>query len=119
MLSCGQAGPLCGHLVTYGSVHAFLADHRHQLGPDEMFACVPVGAGPSVAAGRGDGDPDGASALEELSSGRALCQNIASKLAAGLTIDDDEVHPSVLTYGRNRLRESPRRERIFDAVRDG
>jgi hypothetical protein len=33
-----DAGALCGHLVRPGSVHAFLAEHRGRLFPDEMFA---------------------------------------------------------------------------------
>jgi hypothetical protein len=28
----------CGHLVPAGSVHAFLADHRQRLFPDDLFA---------------------------------------------------------------------------------
>lgn len=33
-----DAAVLCGHLLEPGSVHAFLAEHRHRLFPDEMFA---------------------------------------------------------------------------------
>jgi hypothetical protein len=29
-----DAAALCRHLVADGSVHAFLADHRHELFPD-------------------------------------------------------------------------------------
>ena len=32
-----DAAALVGHLVPAGSVHAFLAEHRHRLFPDEMF----------------------------------------------------------------------------------
>jgi hypothetical protein len=42
---------MCGHLVARDSVH-FLAEHRHRLFPDEMFA-DPFGSGrgrPSVPA---------------------------------------------------------------------
>ena len=45
-----DAAALCRHLVDDGSVHAFLADHRHELFPDELFADLfPSGRGrPSV-----------------------------------------------------------------------
>ena len=33
-----DAAVLCRHLIPDGSVHAFLADHRGRLFPDEMFA---------------------------------------------------------------------------------
>ncbi len=33
-----DAGALCRHLVPEDSVHAFLADHRRDLFPDDMFA---------------------------------------------------------------------------------
>jgi len=116
-----DAAALCRHLVDDGSVHAFLADHRHELFPDELFADLfPSGRGrPSVPA-----DVIASTmvlqALEGLSDRQAadaLRQNIAWKVAAGLAIDAAGIHPTVLTYWRNRLRESSRPERIFDAVR--
>ena len=47
-----DAAALCRHLVPDGSVHAFLADHRRDLFPDELFADLfPSGRGrPSVPA---------------------------------------------------------------------
>jgi hypothetical protein len=33
-----DAAALCRHLVPDGSVHGFLADHRRELFPDELFA---------------------------------------------------------------------------------
>ena len=48
----------------------------------------------------------------------ALRTNIAWKVAAGLALDDEGIHYSVLTYWRTRLRQSERPERIFDAVRE-
>src|SRR5512132_4007258 len=47
-----DAAALCRHLVDAGSVYAFLADHRHDLFPDELFAPLfPSARGrPSVAA---------------------------------------------------------------------
>jgi IS5 family transposase len=116
-----DAAALCRHLVADDSVHAFLADHRHQLFPDELFADLfPSGRGrPSVPAdviatvmvlqsleGLSDRDAVG-----------ALRTNIAWKVAAGLALDDEGFNYSVLTYWRTRLRQSERPERIFDAVR--
>jgi hypothetical protein len=47
-----DAAALCGHLLGEGSVHTFLAEHRHRLFPDEMFAdLLPTRRGrPSVPA---------------------------------------------------------------------
>lgn len=116
-----DAAVLCRHLVAEDSVHAFLADHRRDLFPDEMFADLfPSGRGrPSVPA-----DVVAAvmvlQALEGLSdrdAAAALRTNIAWKVAAGLALDDAGIHYSVLTYWRSRLRSSDAPERILDAVR--
>ena len=47
-----DAAALCRQLVPEGSVEAFLADHRHDLFPDEMFSDLfPSGRGrPSIPA---------------------------------------------------------------------
>jgi hypothetical protein len=37
-----DAASWCRHLVPQGSVHAFLADHRHELFPPELFADATV-----------------------------------------------------------------------------
>ncbi len=116
-----DAAALCRHLVADASVHAFLADHRGELFPDELFEDLfPSGRGrPSVPADvvatvmvlqalEGLSDRDAAAALRT---------NIAWKVAAGLALDDSGIHYSVLTYWRTRLRQSERPERIFDAVR--
>lgn len=116
-----DAAALCRHLVAEDSVHAFLADHRRDLFPDEMFADLfPSGRGrPSVPA-----DVVATvmvlQALEGLSdrdATAALRTNISWKVAAGLALDDEGIHYSVLTYWRSRLRASEAPERIFDAVR--
>ena len=116
-----DAAALCRHLVAEDSVHSFLADHRRDLFPDELFADLfPSGRGrPSVPADvvatvmvlqslEGLSDRDAASALRT---------NIAWKVAAGLALNDEGIHYSVLTYWRSRLRVSEAPERIFDAVR--
>jgi IS5 family transposase len=116
-----DAAALCRHLVADDSVHAFLADHRRELFPDELFADLfPSGRGrPSVPADvvatvmvlqalEGLSDRDAAAALR---------RDIAWKVAAGLALDDPGIHYSVLTYWRTRLRQSQRPERIFEVVR--
>jgi IS5 family transposase len=116
-----DAAALCRQLVPEGSVEAFLADHRPELFPDEMFADLfPSGRGrPSVPA-----DVVATvmvlQALEGLSdreAARALRDRISWKVAAGLALDDVGFDYSVLTYWRARLRRSDRPERIFEAVR--
>lgn len=105
-----------------GSVYAFLADHRQQLFPDELFADL-------FGSGRGRPSQPGElvatvlvlQSLEGLSDRdaiEALRTDLRWKVAAGLALDDEGFHPTVLTYWRNRLRVSQRPERIFDAVRD-
>lgn len=117
-----DAGALCRQLLPDSSVEAFLADHRHELFPDELFADLfPSGRGrPSVPA-----DVIATvmvlQALEGLSdreTARALRDRISWKVAAGLALDDAGFDHSVLTYWRTRLRGSDRPERIFDAVRE-
>ncbi len=117
-----DAGALVGHLVPEGSVYAFLAEHRHRLFPDGMFADLfPSRRGrPSTPAQvaatvlvlqslQGLSDRDAAETLR--------C-DIRWKVAAGLPLDDEGIHPTTLTYWRRRLGASERPERIFDAVRD-
>src|SRR4051812_14268870 len=116
-----DAMAMCGHLVARDSVHWFLAEHRKQLFPDELFADL-FGSGrgrPSVPA-----DVVATvmvlQALEGLSDREAAGQlacNIAWKVATGLSLTDAGFHPTVLTLWRARLRASQQPERIFDAVR--
>ena len=117
-----DAAALCRQLVPEGSVEAFLADHRHQLFPDELFADLfPSGQGrPSIPA-----DVIATAmvlqALEGLSdreAARAVRDRISWKVACGLALDDDGFDYTVFTYWRTRLRQSERPERIFDAVRE-
>jgi hypothetical protein len=117
-----DAATWCRHLVPDGSVYAFLADHRHQLFPPELFADVTRQGGghPSVPAEvvatvvvlqvlEGLSDREAASALR---------RDIAWKVACGLRLDDEGFHPTVLVYWRNRLRASERPRRILEAVRE-
>jgi len=116
-----DAAALCRQLVPEGSVEAFLADHRRELFPDELFADLfPSGRGrPSIPADvvatvmvlqALDG-------LSDRDAARALQDRISWKVAAGLALTDEGFDYSVLTYWRARLRASDRPERIFDAVR--
>jgi len=116
-----DAAALCRQLVPEGSVEAFLADHRRDLFPDEMFEDLfPSRRGrPSVPA-----DVVASvmvlQALEGLSdrdAARALRDRISWKVACGLALTDEGFDYSVLTYWRTRLRTSEHPERIFDAVR--
>jgi IS5 family transposase len=117
-----DARVLVGHLVPAGTVYAFLADHRQAVFPDELFADLfPSGRGrPSVPA-----DVIATTmvlqALEGLSDRDAIAAlrtDLRWKVAAGLSLDDEGFHPTVLTLWRNKLRASERPERIFDAVRE-
>jgi IS5 family transposase len=116
-----DAATWCGHLVAAGSVHAFLAEHRHQLFPPELFADLTRQGGghPSVPA-EVVATVMVLQALEGLSdreAASALRRDIAWKVACGLRLDDEGFHPTVLVYWRNRIRASTRPRRIFEAVR--
>jgi hypothetical protein len=117
-----DAAALCSHLIAPNSVAGFLASHRSELFPDELFADLfPSGTGrPSVPA-----DVVATvmvlQALEGLTDRDAIQQlrtSIAWKVATGLALDDPGFHPTVLTLWRNRLRASDRPQRIFEAVSD-
>ena len=56
--------------------------------------------------------------LSDRDAVEALRTDLRWKVAAGLALDDEGFHPTVLTYWRNRLPPVERPERIFDAVRD-
>ncbi len=102
-------------------MHAFLAEHRGAVFPDELFEDLfPTNRGrPSVPA-----DVVATvmvlQALEGLSDRQAVRRletDIAWKAAAGLALTDEAFHPTVLVLWRNKLRTSERPQRIFDAVR--
>jgi hypothetical protein len=116
-----DARALVGHLVPAGSVFAFLAEHRHEVFPEELFTDLfPSSIGrPSLPA------EIAASVLvlqtlQDLSDREAVqavrC-DIRWKVACGLPLDHEGFHPTTLTYWRRRLTASDRPNRIFDAVR--
>jgi IS5 family transposase len=117
-----DAAVLCRQLVAEGTVEAFLADHRHELFPDDLFVDLfPSGRGRPSIPGDVVASVMVLQALEGLSdreAERALRDRISWKVATGLAIDSTGFDYSVLTYWRARLRRSERPERIFDAVRE-
>jgi len=116
-----DAGAFCRQLVDDGSVYAFLADHRTDVFPDDMFEDLfPSRRGrPSVPAGV----VASAMILKELEglsdrqAAEALRCDIRWKVACGLALDDAGVHYTVFTYWRQRLKRSQSPDRIADAVR--
>jgi transposase len=116
-----DAEEFCRHLVKPDSVHAFLAHHRSQLFPDELFEdLIPSGRGrPSVPANK-IAPVMVLQSLEGLSDReacRALQCDISWKVACGLGLTDEAFHPTVFVLWRNKLRASERPERIFEAMR--
>ena len=81
----------CRRLVLDGSVHAFLADHRKQLFPDEMFEDLfPTGRGRPSVPGEVIASAMLLKELEGLSDRQAadaLRLNIGWKVATGLALD--------------------------------
>src|SRR3954466_10956023 len=117
-----DAESVSGHLLPAGSVFAFLAEHRRELFPDELFADLfpsPLGR-PSVPA-----DVvavvlvlQALQGLSDREAVEALSFDLRWKAAAGGPIGAAGFHPTVLTYWRRRLARSTRPNRIFDAVRE-
>ncbi len=116
-----DAESVAGHLLKADSVFAFLAAHRRELFPDEMFVDLfPSGRGrPSVAA-----DVMAAvialQALYGLSDAEtvdAVTFDLRWKAACGLPVTAGAFHATTLTYWRRRLAASDRPNRIFEAVK--
>jgi transposase len=116
-----DAESVAGHLLKVDSVFAFLATHRGELFPDEMFADLfPSGRGrPSVPA-----DVMAAvitlQALQGLSDSEtvdAVTFDLRWKAACGFPVTAGAFHATTLTYWRRRLAASDRPNRIFEAVK--
>ena len=116
-----DAESVTGHLLKAGSVFGFLASHRRELFPDEMFRDLfPSGRGrPSVPA-----DVMAAvitlQALHGLSDSEtvdAVTFDLRWKAACGMAVTDAAFHSTTLTYWRRRLAASDSPNRIFEAVR--
>jgi len=113
---------VAGHLLPAGTVFAFLAEHRLELFPPEMFADLfPSTRGrPSVA-------PEVVASvlvlqalhgLSDRAAAEAVAFDLRWKAACGLAVDGAAFHPTVLTYWRRRLAASQHPNRIFDAVKE-
>jgi hypothetical protein len=112
---------VAGHLLPVGGVFAFLAAHRRELFPDEVFADLfPSRRGrPSIPA-----DVIASVIVLQTLHGlwdseavEAVTFDLRWKAACGLAVTAQGFHPTVLTYWRRRLARSARPNRIFDAVR--
>jgi hypothetical protein len=116
-----DAGALVGHLVPDGSVFAFLAAHRGEVFPAELFADLfPSVTGRPSLPGEVAAAVLVLQALHDLSDRDAVAAvrcDIRWKVACGLPLDHEGFHPTTLTYWRRRLAASDRPDRIFEAVR--
>jgi IS5 family transposase len=116
-----DAESVAGHLLKSDSVFAFLAAHRGELFPEEMFADLfPSRRGrPSVPA-EVMASVITLQALHGLSDNEtvdAVTFDLRWKAACGLPITAAAFHSTTLTYWRRRLAASDRPNRIFDAVK--
>jgi hypothetical protein len=111
---------VAGHLLPAGGVFAFLAGHRRELFPDELFADLfPSRRGrPSIPA-------DVVASvivlqtlhgLSDSEAVEAVTFDLRWKAACGLSVTAPGFHPTVLTYWRRRLAASARPRRIFEVV---
>jgi hypothetical protein len=116
-----DAGALVGHLVPAGSVFAFLAEHRGEVFPSELFADLfPSSTGRPSLLGEVAASVLVLQTLQDLSDRDVVAAvrcDIRWKVACGLPLDHEGFHPTTLTYWRRRLAVSDRPNRIFDAVR--
>jgi IS5 family transposase len=117
----GDVEAWAGHLLPPGSVFAFLAGHRRELFPDELFADLfRSGRGrPSVPA-----DVvatvivlQSLHGLSDREAAEAVTFDLRWKAAAGLAVEAASFHATTLTYWRRRLAASEKPNRIFDVVR--
>jgi hypothetical protein len=116
-----DAESVAGHLLKSDSVFAFLAAHRGELFPEEMFADLfPSRRGrPSVPA-EVMASVITLQALHGLSDNEtveAVTFDLRWKAACGLPVTAPAFHSTTLTYWRRRLAASQRPNRIFEAVK--
>ncbi len=117
----GDVEAWAGHLLPTGSVFAFLAAHRRELFPDELFADLFRSARgrPSVPA-----DVvatvivlQSLHGLSDREAAEAVTFDLRWKAAVGLAVEASSFHATTLTYWRRRLADSQRPNRIFEVVR--
>jgi hypothetical protein len=117
-----DAESVAGHLLKAGSVFAFLAGHRRELFPDELFADLfPSRRGrPSIPA-------DVVASvivlqtlhgLSDSEAAEAVTFDLRWKAAIGWPVTQAAFHDTTLTYWRRRLAASERPNRIFEAVQE-
>lgn len=116
-----DAESVAGHLLKSDSMFAFLAAHRSELFPEEMFADLfPSRRGrPSVPA-EVMASVITLQALHGLSDNEtvdAVTFDLRWKAACGLPITAAAFHSTTLTYWRRRLAASDHPDRIFEAVK--
>lgn len=116
-----DAESVAGHLLKSDSMFAFLAAHRGELFPEEMFADLfPSRRGrPSVPA-EVMASVITLQALHGLSDNEtvdAVTFDLRWKAACGLPVTAPAFHSTTLTYWRRRLAASDRPNRIFEAVK--
>ncbi|MGY4708820.1 IS1182 family transposase [Mycolicibacterium sp. CBM1] len=116
-----DAESVAGHLLKSDSMFAFLAAHRSQLFPEEMFVDLfPSRRGrPSVPA-EVMASVITLQALHGLSDNEtveAVTFDLRWKAACGMPITATAFHSTTLTYWRRRLAASERPNRIFEAVK--
>jgi IS5 family transposase len=116
-----DAESVAGHLLKSDSMFAFLAAHRGELFPEEMFADLfPSRRGrPSVPA-EVMASVITLQALHGLSDNEtvdAVTFDLRWKAACGLPITAGAFHSTTLTYWRRRLAASDHPDRIFEAVK--
>lgn len=117
----GDVEALAGHLLAPGGMFAFLAGHRRELFPDELFADL-FGS----ARGRPSVPADVVATvivlqalhgLSDREAAEAVTFDLRWKAAAGLALEAASFHPTTLTYWRRRLAGSAKPNRIFEVVR--
>ncbi|MEV4251448.1 IS1182 family transposase [Streptosporangium canum] len=115
-----DAWATCRQLIPAGSVFAFLAEHREELFPAEMFADLY----PSPN-GRPSMPPQVLAAavvlqtlqgVSDFDAVQHLRCDLRWKAACGLGLYDTAFDPSLLTYFRRRLTRSADPRRIFTAI---
>jgi hypothetical protein len=112
---------VAGHLLPAGGVFAFLAGHRGELFPDELFAdlfpsrrgrpSIPADVVASVIVVQ---TPNG---LSDEAAAEAVTFDPRWKAACGPAVTAKGFHPTVLTYWRGRPARSDRPNPIFDVVK--
>jgi Transposase DDE domain/Transposase domain (DUF772) len=112
----------CRELIPAGSVFAFLAEHRDELFPEEMFADLyPSSNGRPSVPPQVLACATVLQVLENRTDHDAVAElrcDLRWKAACGLGLYDRAFDPSLFIYFRRRLAASGDRDRIFVRVRE-